>query len=103
MAKKKKENLINSPPHYTQGEIESIEYIEDCGHGESFCIGNVIKYVSRYEHKNGLEDLKKAQWYLNRVISSLEITEDELEAMKQFGLDSTNPDHLKQYAEGKLK
>jgi len=65
-------DIINHPSHYTQGKIESIEYIEDCGHGESFCIGNALKYLTRYQHKNGVEDLEKAVWYINRVISNIE-------------------------------
>ena len=61
---------INSPKHYTQGNIEVIDFIEDQGLG--YHAGNVIKYVSRYRYKNGLEDLKKARWYLDRLIESIE-------------------------------
>lgn len=60
-------DIINHPTHYTQG-IEVYDFIES--HNMSFAQGNVIKYVSRYEHKNGLEDLKKAQWYLNKLIEN---------------------------------
>ena len=59
---------VNQPHHYTQGKVEPITIIEDMGDGPSFCRGNVIKYVARYKFKNGLEDLKKARWYLNRLI-----------------------------------
>ena len=45
------------------------------GHLESFCAGNVIKYTYRYKEKNGLEDLKKAQWYLNKLITHLALEE----------------------------
>ena len=65
----KKHNL-NKMPHY-QGEIECIDYIEDKlgkEKTEGFCIGNVIKYISRYEKKNGTEDLKKALYYLKKAI-----------------------------------
>lgn len=58
---------INNPPHYSQGKIKPIDVIEDweLGSHES----NVIKYIARAKHKgNELKDLKKAQWYLNRVI-----------------------------------
>lgn len=70
---KNKDN-VNHPDHYKQGGIETIDYIESLGQDvrEGFCIGNVIKYVSRYKKKNGLEDLKKAKWYLERIISSME-------------------------------
>ena len=57
---------VNHPAHYTAGKIEVIEAIEDWKLG--FCDGNVVKYVARFRHKNGLEDLKKAAWYLNRLI-----------------------------------
>ena len=51
---------------YDQAVVECIDYIES--HAFDFLEGNVIKYVSRYESKNGLEDLKKAEWYLKRLI-----------------------------------
>jgi len=57
---------VNHPAHYNTGKIEVIEAIEDWGLG--FHAGNVVKYVARYKHKNGLEDLRKAAWYLNRLI-----------------------------------
>ena len=59
---------VNHPPHYTTGAMECIEAIEGLGFGRDFCRGNVIKYVVRFEHKNGVEDLKKARWYLDRLI-----------------------------------
>lgn len=62
---------INHPPHYTFGKIEVINVIEDWG--LSFHLAQVVKYVARSKHKgNELEDLKKAQFYLNRLITSLE-------------------------------
>ena len=66
---------VDHPNHYTQGNIETIDYMESCLTPEEFCGGckmNVLKYVSRERHKNGLEDLKKARWYLDRLISFLE-------------------------------
>jgi|GEM_PF-979843 len=68
-------DYINHPPHYTTGKIEVIDYIQDkLGPDlfEGFCIGNVIKYLSRYRFKGGVDDLKKAAWYLNRIIKTLE-------------------------------
>lgn len=66
---------VERPAHYTAGGIETIDYLlaklapeEFAG----FCRGNVLKYVSRAPHKNGLEDLKKARWYLDRLIKQLE-------------------------------
>ena len=42
------------------------------GYVEGFCIGNALKYLSRYRFKGGVEDLKKAEWYLNRIIKVME-------------------------------
>lgn len=61
------EKAIN-PKHYQQGNIEVIDFILD--QKFSYLEGNIIKYVSRYKYKNGLEDLKKAQWYLERLINA---------------------------------
>jgi len=59
-------NAINHPSHYTHSNIETIDVIEAWELG--FCLGNVVKYISREAHKHGLEDLKKARWYLDREI-----------------------------------
>lgn len=61
------------PAHYKAGDFECIDVIEALGHGHSFCIGNAIKYLFRADRKpNGLEDLKKARWYVDRAIERLE-------------------------------
>lgn len=59
-------DMVNQPPHYQQhpSGIEAIQITEHF----NFCLGNVIKYVWRADHKNGLEDLKKARYYLDREI-----------------------------------
>lgn len=61
-----------NPSHYKFDDdvIECIDYIES--HAFDFVEGNVIKYVTRYQHKNGVEDLKKALWYLDRLIKRQE-------------------------------
>lgn len=59
-----------NPQHYNQYSIQPLDYIE--ANGLDFCEGNVIKYVSRYKQKNGLEDLKKAQVYLRKLIDRYE-------------------------------
>lgn len=63
---------VNSPGHYTQGGIECIDAIEAATVGkkgaEAVCVANVIKYLWRYETKNGLQDVQKARWYLDRLI-----------------------------------
>lgn len=57
---------VNSPKHYTQGEMEVITAIE--GLGLDYHQGNILKYVSRYRYKNGIEDLRKAKWYIDRLL-----------------------------------
>jgi F0F1-type ATP synthase delta subunit len=64
---------VNHPKHYTQGKIEVIDFILD--QKMPYLESNVIKYICRHRYKNGLEDLKKAQWYINKLI---EVTENEL-------------------------
>jgi len=62
---------VNHPSHYNQGKIEVIDAIEDWD--LNFCEGNVIKYVARHRHKSEpIEDLKKAKWYLERLIGKIE-------------------------------
>lgn len=64
---------INNPAHYTAGGIETLDYIKaKVKDYPSYAAGNILKYVSRYEHKNGIEDLKKAQFYLNDLINWME-------------------------------
>jgi hypothetical protein len=67
------EDKVNSPSHYKVGGIETIDFIEAKQLG--YHLGNVVKYISRADHKDDkLENLKKAQWYLNRAVSNLEKT-----------------------------
>ena len=63
---------VNHPGHYTRGKIECIEALkaattELCGI-EAFCTANAIKYLWRWKNKNGVEDLEKAKWYIDRLI-----------------------------------
>lgn len=68
-------DMVNHPSHYTQGGIECIDAITAATVGktgiEAVCVANVVKYLWRYEEKNGLEDVKKARWYLERLINEL--------------------------------
>jgi hypothetical protein len=58
---------INHPAHYKVGGIETIDFIE--AKGLNYNLGNVVKYITRSDHKgNREEDLKKARWYLDREI-----------------------------------
>ena len=65
---------VDHPPHYTQNSMETIDVIENSMPRVHFCgylRGNILKYMLRYEYKGGTEDLKKARWYLNRLIQTL--------------------------------
>lgn len=70
-------DAVNHPSHYTDGNIEVIEYIEDKRLG--YCLGNAVKYISRAGKKDPakeIEDLQKADWYINRRIMELEQKEN---------------------------
>jgi len=70
---KNKEDMVNSPAHYNKAGIETIDMIESVtGDGfEAYLQGNILKYLCRYKYKNGVEDLRKANWYLNRLIKTI--------------------------------
>ena len=69
---------VEKPEHYTFGKYECIDVIEELSKQnnlqgiEGFLYGNIIKYLWRYKRKNGIEDLQKARWYLDRLISHTE-------------------------------
>lgn len=64
------EDKIN-PAHYRQGKFETIDIILDVTKNlpgdEGYLVGNIIKYISRYNKKNGQEDIEKARWYARRL------------------------------------
>ena len=67
----KKHDMVNHPSHYKTGGIETIDFIE--AKSLNYNLGNVVKYITRADHKGRkLEDLKKAQWYLERLIKEVE-------------------------------
>jgi hypothetical protein len=71
-----KDNI--NPNHYKQGQVECIDAIESSMTKDQFkgyLKGNIIKYMWRYENKGKVEDLKKSQWYLNKLIESVEAPE----------------------------
>lgn len=74
--KQEEQDVVNKPKHYTYGDIEVIDYIEQVTKNYkpelAFAIGNAIKYISRANHKNGKEDLDKARWYLERAFEKWE-------------------------------
>jgi len=67
-----KEDLVNHPKHYTQGKYETIDIIEDVVKDlppfEAVCVGNILRYITRYHCKNGLTDIEKARWYTDKLI-----------------------------------
>lgn len=66
---------VNHPSHYQGNGVECIDCIEsavaDLNGFEGFCTGNAIKYIFRFSHKNGVEDLRKAEWYIDRLIKAI--------------------------------
>ena len=73
---------VNSPSHYGQGKIEAIEYIEDFLSTEEYIgylRGNIAKYLHRWRFKGKpVEDLKKANWYLDRLIEVVDSEQKEV-------------------------
>lgn len=66
---------VNSPSHYADSSIECIDAMQASMSDEEFegyCRGNVFKYLWRFRDKGGVESLKKARWYLDRLIKTLE-------------------------------
>ena len=73
------DDTVNHPAHYTQGGIECIDAIKSSMTAEEFrgyLKGNIMKYLWRYRNKGGTEDMRKAEWYLQRLIG--EVAEDKL-------------------------
>jgi hypothetical protein len=65
---------VNHPDHYTSGNIECLDAIKSAlGENYKYYVqGNLIKYIWRFNHKNGVEDLKKAKFYLDDLIALLD-------------------------------
>ena len=73
-----KPDPVNRPAHYTSGGIECIDAMQAAFGDEAvkdFCLCNAFKYLWRHQQKNGVEDLKKCRWYLNRLIREMEVEE----------------------------
>lgn len=84
---------IEHPAHYTQG-IETVDYIT--AWDMNYIEGNIIKYVTRYKYKGGLEDLKKARWYLNRLIDDLQLEKD-IGEIREKPWVAPSPDQIDAY------
>lgn len=69
----KQQDNVNHPTHYTGGKVECIDALEAATETlngiKAVCTANAIKYLWRWKRKNGVEDLKKARWYINKLIS----------------------------------
>ena len=73
--KSRKSDMVNNPIHYGTGDIECIDYIQDFLTEEEYIgylRGNIAKYLHRWRYKNGLEDLKKSEWYGAKLIKLME-------------------------------
>lgn len=86
-------DMVNKPSHYiSDNGIETIDVIEaftkDLDPFEAYCTGNIIKYICRWKHKNGMEDLKKARWYINKLLKdktdTVEVPEFVYNQLKRF-------------------
>ena len=93
---------VNHPKHYTNGSVECIDAIASAVVGktplEAVCVANIVKYLWRYNAKNGLEDVLKAKWYLDRlekVVRSMTEYRDDAEC-RPAQVDSTEcrPHHM---------
>lgn len=93
-----KEDLVNHPAHYkSETGLEAIDVIEaftfDLKGVEAFDAGNALKYLCRWKSKNGLQDLKKAKWYLEHLINHVEKLEkenDEETNNEEMNVEETN-------------
>lgn len=78
------DQMVSHPPHYqSESGLEVIDVIKaftaDLNGTEAYNVGNIIKYICRWKHKDGLRDLKKASWYLNDLIKQIENNKKENE------------------------
>lgn len=94
-------DMVNHPNHYqTKSGLETIDVIEAFTAGlegiEAVCTANVIKYICRWKKKNGIEDLRKASWYLQRLTRHMELVEAD-KKVKELDLESMTPvEYLKE-------
>ena len=89
----KRSDPVNHPPHYGQGKIECIDYIEDFLTKEEFIgylRGNIAKYLHRWRYKNQEEDLYKAQWYLSKLTYVIE--KDKTHETEDYGTNTWDDD-----------
>ena len=72
---------VNRPSHYTAGKVECIDAMEAAVTGlegmDTVLTAQILKYIWRWKKKNGVEDLRKAEWYLKRLIAMKEIADEQ--------------------------
>ena len=75
-------DMVNHPPHYTRGGVECIDALASATAGleglDAVCTANAIKYLWRWKQKNGVEDLRNAQWYITKLIETSVTPEPDL-------------------------
>ena len=81
----KEKDIVNHPGHYETGKFECIEVMQEAlgvDAVKNFCVCNAFKYLYRHKRKNGLEDIKKAKWYIDKFIELSEESKDGKEKEK---------------------
>lgn len=102
MERLEEQDNINNPYYYNLGEIQPIEVVEDWDLG--YHLGTVIKYIARAgfkEESTELEDLLKAQWFLNRKIMLLEVEKESRELLAELGAETNHMEDLLKQEENK--
>lgn len=82
-------DMVNHPPYYiSEKGLEVIDVIEaftwDLKGLEAVCTANAIKYILRWKHKNGIQDLEKAVWYLNKLIEKKQVPKSKKELKESY-------------------
>ena len=97
---------VNHPSHYTQGGIECIDAIKAATVGltgiEAVCTGNAVKYMWRWKFKNGAEDIRKAMWYLEKLLAEVESENSNRRRCRSVQLLGTVLEHNEQEAQNRL-
>lgn len=79
-------DVVNHPQHYESGQFECIEVMLETQGTEAvkdFCICNAFKYLYRHKRKNGIEDIKKAKWYIEKYLKLNEMEENKCQNLKE--------------------
>ncbi len=82
-------DVVNHPSHYETGKFECIDVMLETQGKEAvmdFCLCNAFKYLYRHKRKNGVEDIKKAKWYINKYIQLAENLHEAAQSIKKIGV-----------------